>query len=757
MHACVSVHTLHCFHLYFCTEFRKSLKTALAQDSVEVEIVKSVTLGPPEAGKTQLKSALVGRFDVIDQSTPMSTAAEVVMQRYISGRTSWEPLTRKRLLKLLHRTVEKKEFAESGSATSLPTAKKDASASSPVVDQKGQPLPIGQTVSGTKVTATGGAEAMRKKELLQQFSDIRSSVEQGLQEAGGSADIKSLQKIGMIHFIDSGGQPAFFDIHPVIATSRAVYLLVYNMEKGLEDMPEITYRKNSFPTKELTNKKQSNLDMIKDSLLILYTFKKKFAKLEEELHQWFGKPISQFEDAVPVLVVGTRKKEGSVKYEGEKLSAGCGHLPNWCEVLNCTDTGMKLFAVDSMDPDCKGLHRVRNVINRAQCTYSLRLPISWVLCQLIFWSADADAGSSDLHVLIYADLRDLCLTENIVANDTAFLTMIRTFHLLGIFSFPYFDQELTLGDKWEPDTHPVFTNPDVLYQQVTKILEVAFRHLEVTEVDDGVKQSLLNLQSSGILKLDTLEHLSIEDKLGSYNGFHSYLLELLVKWGLAARLPSKDSDGSADSETNPEYFIPSVLPACEQESISSPTDCSSFPPDLAFTFLLPLDDGTAVYYVPRGIFPHMITNTLTAGKGYNIPCNKERYKCRYRDAATFMIRRCSRMNYSYNVRLTDNRDHISISIQPSDSRKTSDCDCHQIIQDFQSAIEDAYEQIYCTPPSVMLTCPCPCRRSGKDHLAAILRHHRLSAQYIQECLSAENDHWEQDCPKNIANIMNGRQ
>ena len=731
------------FPLVFFTEFRESLQAAIDQGSVEVEIVKCVTLGPPEAGKTQLKSALVGRFTTINESTPMSTGAEVVMQRYISGKSSWEPLTVEGLRNSLHKTVKRKEFIESASATSLPTAKKDASMSSPVMNEKGQPLPKGQqTVSGTNV-----AEAKRKEELLKQFSGIRRSVEQGLKEAD-SADVKGLQKVRMIHLIDCGGQPAFLDIHPVIATSRAVYLLVYNMDEGLEAKPKITYRKSSFPTKDLPNEKQSNLDMIKDSLLILQNCKQKFLKMEWELHRWFEESISQSEDAVPVLVVGTRKKVESIVSESGKLSAGCGHLPTWSEVLDCTDTGMKLFAVESMDQGCEGLQSVRDVINGAECIYHLRLPISWVLCQLIFWSAE-----EDLHILTYADLQDLCLQEHLVANDAEFLAMIRAFHLLGIFSFPYFDQELVLGSQWKPDSHPVFTNPDVLYHQVSKVLEVAFLHLERTKMKPEAKRSLKELQSNGRLNVGTLSHLSIPDQLGSFNGFHSYLLEQLVHWGLAARLGSKTSPGKSDGETKLEYFIPSVFPACGQETFCFPTKCPI--PDLAFTFHI--QNEVSFYYVPQGIFPHLVVNTLTADKGYNIQPNKDNYKCLYRDAATFVIKpsSCSTMEYSYNVRLTNKSDHILISIQPSHiAMRRCDRDCHQIIRDFQSAIEDVYKRIYHTHHPVTLACPCPCGRICKDHLAAILPRVGTPAQYIQECLSTEGPHWEQDCPKDITAIVN---
>ena len=152
---------------------------------------------------------------------------------------------------------------------------------------------------------------------------------------------------------------------------------------------------------------------------------------------------------------------------------------------------------------------MREEINRAGCTYKLPLPISWVFCQLIFWSAD-----ENLHVVTFANLQNLCRQEGLVTNPDEFLAMVQAFHLLGIISFPYFDQELSLGDWWEPHDKPVFTNPDVLYQQATKILEVVNRNLENTSMEPDARESLTRLQSSGQLDTDTLGFLGIQTSWG---------------------------------------------------------------------------------------------------------------------------------------------------------------------------------------------------------------------------------------------------
>ena len=733
--------TSHCTSPSF-SDFKKFLDAALAKGSVEVEIVKCVTLGPPEAGKTQLKEALVGRFDGISESTPMSTGAEVVMQRYVHGDTSWEPLTREMLRKSLHTTVKEETFTESTASRSELLAP----------EQEIQTVPTG-TPEGGSLRVPCGDRVASKMALLESFAAVRASVEEGLKEADPT-EVKGLQKMRIIHLIDSGGQPTFFDFHPVIATSRAVYFLVYNMEdedknekKGLDAKPKITYRKKKFPTKDLPNEKQSNLSIIKDSLLTLHDCRKKFISMEWKLHHWFGDSISKSADVLPVLVVGTRKGEKEViASESKKLANECSYLPLWKKVLHCAQTGTKLFAVESTDRTCQGVKAIRREVDRAGCMYKLQLPISWFFCQLIFWSVN-----EDLHVLTYSDLQYLCQQKDLVASPAEFRAMIHTFHLLGIFSFPYFDQELTLGSQWKPDDEPVFTNPDVLYQQVTKILEIAFRDLEKTEMEPEARESLMELQSNGRLDKHTLGHLSIPDQLGFYFGFHSYLLKRLVQWGLAAKCAPETCEGATGTGTT--YFIPSALPACDKETLKC---ADSQLPSLAFTFSLQLADGKQFHYVPRGIFPHLIVQA--EGKGYTIQENTDYENCMFRDVAIFSteLSPCSKMRYAYNVIVVDKMDHIAISIDPANRLKerSSPDECRKIISDFKDAMEATYERIYCTSLDVTVACECTCtcerRGTPLSHLAKII--HSQDGCCELQCL-LPGKVWRNDCPQKIAALL----
>ena len=695
-------------------------------------MVNCVTLGPPEAGKTQLKSALTGKFDPVSESTPMSTGAEAVMQHYIHGKTTWEPLTQERLRMSLHTTVKEKNYTEPIAIDS--ETEKDGSSLKP------EALATLGTETKFRRMHTSRNRADCKKELLQkQFAVLRESVEEGLKVTVPTG-VEGLNKTRIVHLIDSGGQPAFFDIHPVIAASRAVYLLVYNMEEGLDHKPAITYRKD-FPTKELCNVKQSNLDMIKDSLLFLHNCKQKFTDLEGELHRWFGSEDSTAKsaNALPVVVVGTRKREESILSESEKLKKECSYLPLWHKVLHCTETGTKLFAVESIDPTCQGVQSVREEIDRAGCTYKLPLPISWFFCQLIFWSAD-----ENLQVVTFDNLQEVCQQEGLITNPNEFLAMVRAFHLLGIISFPYFDQERSLGDQWEPHDEPVFTNPDVLYQQATKILEVVYRDLEKTSMGPDARESLTRLQSSGQLDTDTLGFLGIPDELGSYNGFHAYLLERMVHWGLAAKWTSEGTTGTE----RPTYFIPSCLPACEEEPVIS-TEAS-----IAFTFCISLEDDNKFHYVPRGIFPHMVVQA--EGMGYAIPENTEDDGSLYRDIAVFSIEpsRSDKVQYAYNVTVVDKMDHVTISIDPADvlKKKSSPADCRQIVSDLKHAMEATYKRIYYTTLDVTVVTKCRCDRRGTpaSHLAMIF--HCQDGHYVMQCLLPRRTVWY-DCPSEIAALL----
>ena len=725
--------------------------------SVEIEIVKCVTLGPPAAGKTQLKRALSGDVQESTESTPVSTAAEVVMECFIDDTLKWEKFNHTKLQSALYHTVAEEKYDALQSVFQVPEEEplipatdrlqfppltvrqfrksKLEDATTPILPrntttpQHTQPTPIVQ----------------QKPSIEHAFSSLKERVLRNLSQTLGE---DHLNKVRMIHLVDSGGQPAFFDFHPMVATSRAMYLIVYNSEEGLSACPEITYRKPcQFATKVLSNPTQTNVDMIKRSLHTLHHCKEKFLKMEKELQKRLREDGDTLglSDVLPVIVVGSRKKTCSQSSEEATrlLESHCCNIPTW------EDSQPYLMLVESLDPTCSGVKELRETVSNAESKFKIRFPLLWFHCQLIFWSTDDDSA---LSVLTYQDLRKLCTQHNLVSSDEEFLAMLTTFHMLGIFSCPDLDHTDVDPDNTDNlHSSPVFTNPDVLYQQVTRILEIPFYELRNPgqKITIAKKKALTTLQKSGILTSDSLALLGVPDELGSFSGFHSYLLNCLLKWGLAAKMPGDPI----------QLFIPSILPPrCDRKFV--PMDREGPIPPLALT--INTEESTE-YFVPQGLFPHFVVNILNhRNKGYDVKVCKGPATPRCRDVMVIVKEAKGGTQHLYNIYAVDNIDHISIHINPAemddnDSPKWSPEDCGIIVKDLENSMQDAYFRLFgtTTHSSVILCTPCDCSQPTRQeadpvHLAKLVNE---KPRFQKRCLSQGEGSSLKDCKETMNSIL----
>ena len=688
--------------------------------------MKCVTLGPPEAGKTQLKKALSSDFEVSSESTPVSTAAEVVLECFMEGELTWKKLDREQLQSALHTTIaeEKYEFHPSQLHTSQkPT--EEATLISKGVSSHGSTA--GLVLHDTKpirepmVHVTPPARLVPMQEdtrIRLAFSKVRERVRQNLSLATGC---RHLNNVRLIHFIDSGGQPAFFDLHPMLATSRSLYFLLFNSHEGLLAYPEMTYRKPSeFPTNSIPNTTQTNLDLIKHSLHTLYHCKEKFLKMEKKLKNRLNDDITfDSDDVLPVIIIGSRKSQQfqDEKEASELLNSSCCHIPMW------QDTQPYITMVESLDSSCTGVKELRKAVSKAESKFKIRLPLCWLQCQLTFWSTDDPTFS----VMTYQDLKKLCTQDEFVSSDKEFLAMLSTFHMLGIFSCPTIDH-ITVGPDSGDSLHqsPVFTKPDVLYQQVSRILEIPFRAFNAPGQDLTISQrkNFEKLQRSGELTAESLSILGVPDTLGSFSSFRSFFLKSLVRWGLAAEV----------SQDPLQLFIPSILPP-RKDHVS--TISQSLIPSLALTIAT---EDSRNYYVPQGVFPHFVVSVMERrSDGYDLDVGVGDATPRCRDAITFHKKPHKHTQFLYNIQAVDHIDHISVHIAPAQKDKDgnyqwSPLDCHVIIDNLKHSMKEAYDRLYQKSQSVILCCPCTlCPLSEKKKHLAHLNPEDLTIH----CLSRE--------------------
>ena len=730
--------------------------------SVEIEIVKCVTLGPPAAGKTQLKRALSGDVQESTESTPVSTAAEVVMECFIDGTLKWEKFNHTKLQSALYHTVAEEKYDARQSVFQVP----EKEPLIPATDRLQSPPPTVPQFSKSKLedattpilprnTTTPQhpqptAIVEQKPSIEDAFSSLKERVLRNLSQTLGE---DHLNKVRMIHLVDSGGQPAFFDFHPMVATSRAMYLIVYNSEEGLSACPEITYRKPcQFATKILSNPTQTNVDMIKRSLHTLHHCKEKFLKMEKELQKRLREDSDTLglSDVLPVIIVGSRKNTCSQSFEEATrlLESHCCNIPTW------EDSQPYLMLVESLDPTCSGVKELRETVSNAESKFKIRFPLLWFHCQLIFWSTDDPA----LSVMTYQDLRKLCTQHNLVSSDEEFLVMLTTFHMLGIFSCPDLDHTDVDPDNTDNlHSSPVFTNPDILYQQVTRILEIPFYELHNPgqKITITKKKALTTLQKCGILTSDSLALLGVPDELGSFSGFHSYLLNCLLKWGLAAKMPGDQL----------QLFIPSILPPRSDRKFV-PSDQEGPIPPLALT--INTEESTE-YFVPQGLFPHFVVNIMNHhSKGYDVRVGTGPATPRCRDVIAIVKKAKGGTHYPYNIYAVDNIDHISIHINPAQvddkgSPKWSPEDCHIIVKDLEDSMQEAYFRLFgtTTHSSVILCCTCtfcPLARQEADPACGDKLHlAKLDKEcFTICCLSPENEGAnDKDCSNILKSILQG--
>ena len=503
--------------------------------------------------------------------------------------------------------------------------------------------------------------------MFKQLAEIR--------EPNRPSDEIPQHKLRMMSIIDSGGQPTFYDVHPVLASSRAVYLQVFDLSEGILSVPRMTYRKKSIKTKEIPNSFR-NVEIIARSLITLSECKKKFEKMDGLI----SKVVEKKSGDLPIMLIGTHSDKctdpSQVAVEAShEVEKSCKHLEIFNEVLRDSDN--YVFPVNCFE----ALDNIRERINPSLGVYTIHLPLNWFFCHLILWSI-----MDDNPVMKFSDLLLFCQETDILQSKEELYTMVKLFHILGLFVFPDIDKELE-GDVFSPHEFPVFLNPDFLYQKITSILDIQFM------VD--VSGSRRKLQQEGMLTVETLEDIGIPDEVNGFSGFRKWLIECLIRWGLAASL--KDVDGRYV------YFVPSVLPPAPPEQHHDKPDERDL--------LISVRSGQGrTYNMPMGLFPHLIAY-LVREKGYRPSDTSSRN--------VIFFSNISQDKQSLSLILRDFAEYFSVSLiseNPKQALKP------KIFQSFTSLIQVAvcatWKKIYRNDPEVVVGFLCSCGRVPRFHVAA---------------------------------------
>ena len=682
--------------------FTSIITGALEKGSVDVKVIKCVTLGPPEAGKTQLKYALLGDFTRIKKSTDASTQATPAVEIMVAGEQKWEPLNFKQLQSAMQTTATKEDLPKRPS-------KEDTQSESQNHTQSSNQERILEVHTPADVNPSHKDDPSHEDDPLErkihpsqatyidQFRNLKGKVMDAILRSQSSDANINIHGAKLIFTVDSGGQPSFLDFHPVTATFAATYLLLYNMEEGLDAKPKMTYRKD-YPTIDLPNSSQSNLEIVRRSLFTLHHFKERYREKHERITSLMQDNFKQPREEPYIIIVGTRRNEASLKEDKKLLKSEYTRIPSVKAVV-------KTRFVDSLERDSKEIEDLRSLVCTDAISCSFRLPLSWFQLHLMCLASESGTVPECIPGnLTFSELRTVCLEEELVSSGEEFKAMVTIFHSLGVFSCP----DLDLEEKIEDADILVFINPSLLFANVTKILEISFRAFD--------KPSLVNFQVSGELTTKALEDLGIPDTLGSYQGFHKRLLKWLIHWGLAAVMEEEEK-----------WFVPSVLQprSNPSESAISKTPFKPFP--LSICFLQESSDDFTFHYLPEGLFPHFIVQLVKIG--YILPKNTVEEdpeeddstpRTRCRDSMSLRSKRKNKP--AFNIDLIDKASHLVVDLTPANMelpRSEAYSEAGAILAELKEAMEKTNKNLYHhNSDNVAICCTCTCEIE-EDHLAEV--------------------------------------
>ena len=658
---------------------------------MSVEVTQSIFVGPSAVGKSSLKHLLVHNTPkAVKTSTAVIDTPEVVTKRsdiefsceqyaVKKGASVWQPVNSDIMKNSLHACITSKAYKEKNQYPIEVEAKEakegQREALKPEQDQSD---PFAQYPNEDRQCEAFVKEQKKGHPLPKQDqSDIASLDAQYsrlLQEMGGEGARIKLKDASFIHLLDTGGQPSFQDVLPLLLDVPCTYIQVFDASRSLYERLPITYRPNDHTELHLDGA-ENGRDMMLRSFCSMQTMSQKCSK---ELASFLQ------EDSPPpqlrIFVVGTHKdeliKQGRLDEATKDIKTFLGTLKGkpYYKFIQWDSKGQQFFLINAM-ADSEIVH-VNHLRERISSTGSLKLdvPVMWFICQEV-------TRCTPKKFFRLQDLEAFCRKHGFVDGENAasqFHALLQLLSLLGFYSF--FD----LKDVPDEDNF-VCTDRGVFLKEVSTLLAVQFR--------DPMGVEMETLKETGILisTQECFKQLGICQKMDA-----QWFLKALQHLGIAAELHSKDGCQ--------EYFIPAVLP----QSLSTQDPVSSVAP-LCLTYTIKW--GSASYsYLPQGVFCRLAVELIQKWK----ICKKE-------ENTRTLLAFCWR---EFNIFLKENSGYISLIPQVVEEIPTLPelhSGCAQLLDTITDCLSLSTEAVlgsnFRNVAELAVGFECPCKKVDIPHIA----------------------------------------
>jgi GTPase SAR1 family protein len=569
---------------------------------ITLHISKCTTIGPPRVGKTCLKYLLTGRkWDKHKgtSSTDVMEAPEWVEVHRESGEDTLECLSRDKCKELLMNDVAAGDFDYMQPKNKDETANNNPK---PSKVREPQGKPEGKHASSLVVSSAAIEcleESLKHDDFQEQLQEAKRAQEE-FHKAGREST--SMRAMKFLHFIDTGGQRIYHDVHPVLITSPSVYLVVINLvdfavkhdilppqTPHSKSVSEALYSRNpevldttespKVPTRH--SKDLDAMELAEHALRSIYTFTTKSPGESEAAEEGY---LQIHPKRPKVFIIGTHldlihsndpeERKKCLKELNGKI-VQMVKAKAYTRFIQYDDQDCCLWAVDNTlaghreeqkkTGSDKYLQLFRGLILEESMMFEVTVPIKWQLFEHLT-SQQSHFGYNEL--LQFACSRKFCDSKR------EFQLMLEVFHILGLYFFK-------IPQGYEAQSGIVFTKPNVLYKATSELLWAAVDHVQSTG------ERLIDAKA-------VLQGLIAEEKV----------IKIDVNWFICLlcdlRLMAKLSNSASKQHL---YVIPAALPISERAKGALQFSVSP----LLVTFTSP---RSRVSFLPSGLFCALMSDLL---------------------------------------------------------------------------------------------------------------------------------------------------
>ena len=555
------------------------MKEAFSALTVNVCITKCGISGPPGTGKTRIKALFLNQHCPTQRSsTALSTRAEevttaefVVNSVKMRGGLRWTVLRKDHWARLLANSIYN---------------------STPPIDSSNQ---SSSSMGGNVASAVPFRDVsdMTYKHLLEMYKENKPRRKRS-----------TMNKIHLIYFVDTGGQPQFQEILPNFVRS-SVNFLVHKLSEKLDDCPGFEYWLNGNKYTIPEALRVSNMSIITQSVrsvcssirseqcdqrsptvAILGTFK-------DELKAQCGGDRVSMEDII-------KNKGNSIE---KKLQNYVGQGARKYSLMKCTRDSC-IFPVDASEEGWESNSEVIKSLRSEVHAYSDKVQLKGIpLSYFVLLQNLKEFSRKQCEPFL-----DKSTLEQVIEQSHISLGAAQVEEALNLFAdvnlILYFPSSSMLSNL-------IFVDPNFLYERVTEIIVASFDRFGSSTYDN-------NFNNTGFftdLLLDTMPSLSFTE----YPSFTCQMfLSLLQDLFIIAELKSGH------------YFMPCVLKLENLESLSPEIEYSIDDikmymnyNDVSGPLIISFGDKIS----PRGLFCAMVAK-LSQNFGWRLNEGANAVRCR---------------------------------------------------------------------------------------------------------------------------------